>query len=93
MGSGTEVQLTVPASDAYESVRDRKGYLATWPVKPCIPTHNLCRIFAIDDHPFLPQGIAAAVSLEPDLRGVAEALNGKRLLSLAISSLKTATDR
>lgn len=37
---------------------------------------KLIRIFSVDDHPLLREGIAALVNAEPDMRLVAEACNG-----------------
>ncbi len=37
---------------------------------------KLIRIFSVDDHPLLREGIAALVNAEPDMKLVAEACNG-----------------
>lgn len=37
---------------------------------------KLIRILTVDDHPLLREGIAALVNAEPDMKLVAEALNG-----------------
>lgn len=43
-------------------------------------THNLIRILTVDDHPILRKGLAALVNVEPDLKLVAEASNGKEAI-------------
>jgi DNA-binding NarL/FixJ family response regulator len=35
------------------------------------------RVFSVDDHPLLRQGIAAVISNEPDMVVVAQASNGR----------------
>jgi len=41
---------------------------------------NLIRILAVDDHPILRKGLVALVNVEPDLKLVAEAANGKEAI-------------
>lgn len=43
-------------------------------------SHNLIRILTVDDHPILRKGLAALVNVEPDLKLVAEASNGKEAI-------------
>jgi DNA-binding NarL/FixJ family response regulator len=41
---------------------------------------KVIRVFAVDDHPLLREGIAALVNAEPDMKLVAEASNGQEAI-------------
>jgi DNA-binding NarL/FixJ family response regulator len=43
-------------------------------------THSVIRVLTVDDHPLLRKGIAALVDVEPDMKLVAEASNGREAI-------------
>ena len=83
-GAGTEVELRLPARIVYATsprrtwrsrflaskTRRRRRHLMSSASTPI-------RILTVDDHPVVRQGIAGLVGIQPDMKVVAEAANGR----------------
>ena len=74
--SGTEVELTVPASLAYAKDSSSRVHTRREDTQDTFMTSPI-RILAVDDHTLLPKGIAAILASQSDMRLVAEASNGR----------------
>ena len=87
--AGTEVELVVPARVAFAGPAPR-GWRA-WRRRPAadggnprgeglVTTVTPIRVFGVDDHPLLREGIAAIVGNEGDMRMVAQASTGREAI-------------
>ena len=87
--SGTEVELSIPASRAYAAAPSSScGALVArgetlWkgdPIRVMSSDANLIRVLVVDDHPVVRQGIAGLIAIQSDLRLVAEAATGREAI-------------
>jgi two-component sensor histidine kinase len=76
LDSGTELELTIPASLAYTKDSEATAYACRKGTQDARMT-NPIRIMAADDHVLLRKGIAAIIASQPDMSLVAEASNGR----------------
>jgi len=88
LDSGTEVELSIPAANAYATADGRQAVVVggevregNWWRKTRRGSHERggrpIRILTVDDHPVVRQGIAGLVAVHSDMSLVAEASNGR----------------
>ncbi len=87
--SGTEIELSIPASKAYtKSPRRFRLFHMLFQARHRCERENKVvssepvsiRILVVDDHPVVRQGIAVLVGTQPDMTLVAEASNGREAI-------------
>ena len=97
--AGTEVELAVPGpspSSRHVPARPRCGIarLSGWAARHRPGTERSTtyersakiRVFSVDDHPLLREGIAAIINNQPDMAMVAQASTGREAIQLFAST-------
>ena len=75
VGSGTEIELTLPATVAYDEHASRLSSDFQGRNQGIGGDNNPIRVLAVDDHSVFRQGIASLLEDQPDMILVAEAWN------------------
>ncbi len=82
LDSGTEIDLNIPAVNAYAKAPASRWFefLRIGLPREMNISLNLIRILVVDDHPIFRQGITGLLADQPDMQLVAEACDGREAI-------------